>query len=393
MAIFLIDLPPNDMERRLGDALGVYVDAMRYPRGTENQRAAMWLEHIRRRGWQGWRVVEVDAGRRRGRAGPVGGRTEQRAVARRGLRLPRGTRAVVAAAGRPGLATRRPAAPGDRRPDEQLLRVDRAAHSSARAGPRPRRGAGPTAARRPAAKRTSCCPRRRPTARPNRAWRLYRRLGFTDVIRRYHFAGDPRAFAILGRTAAAVTAGPRARPGNGDAPKRHAGSGTMTWCAPALAPPRARGFTARRRRVVAIAMLLLLVPAGDRVPAGQGVAHHLARRPGVRRDRRGGQTEDAQGHRPATRQQQPAVQPEGGGVELRQRRLRGIAGGVLRSDFRRVAAAGQHELRRAGRESVAAPKRQPGDPGRPGGSDLADRFRSRRRADRRLPRRGDLHQR
>ena len=34
---------------------------------------------------------------------------------------------------------------------------------------------------------------------PNRAWRLYRRLGFTDVIRQYHFAGDPRAFAILGR--------------------------------------------------------------------------------------------------------------------------------------------------------------------------------------------------
>jgi ribosomal protein S18 acetylase RimI-like enzyme len=34
----------------------------------------------------------------------------------------------------------------------------------------------------------------------NRAWRLYRRLGFTDVIRGYHFAGDPRAFAILGRS-------------------------------------------------------------------------------------------------------------------------------------------------------------------------------------------------
>src|SRR6202012_1243179 len=27
----------------------------------------------------------------------------------------------------------------------------------------------------------------------NRAWRLYRRLGFTDVIRRYHFAGGPPA--------------------------------------------------------------------------------------------------------------------------------------------------------------------------------------------------------
>ena len=33
----------------------------------------------------------------------------------------------------------------------------------------------------------------------NRAWRLYRRLGFTDIIRGHHFAGDPRAFAILGR--------------------------------------------------------------------------------------------------------------------------------------------------------------------------------------------------
>src|ERR1700722_13765644 len=60
LAIFLIDLLPNDMERRLGDALGVYVDAMRYPRGTENQRAAMWLEHIRRHGWRGVSVVEVE---------------------------------------------------------------------------------------------------------------------------------------------------------------------------------------------------------------------------------------------------------------------------------------------------------------------------------------------
>ncbi|MGC2342662.1 MAG: GNAT family N-acetyltransferase, partial [Mycobacterium sp.] len=61
MATFLINLPPQDMQRRLSDALGVYVDAMRYPRGTENQRAAMWLEHTRRRGWQAVAAVEVDA--------------------------------------------------------------------------------------------------------------------------------------------------------------------------------------------------------------------------------------------------------------------------------------------------------------------------------------------
>ena len=49
------------MQRRLSDALGVYVDAMRYPPGTENQRAAMWLEHTRRRGWQAVAAVEVEA--------------------------------------------------------------------------------------------------------------------------------------------------------------------------------------------------------------------------------------------------------------------------------------------------------------------------------------------
>src|SRR6202171_2075386 len=53
LATFLIDLSPGDMQRRLGDAPAVYVDAMRYPRGTEDQRASMWLEHTRRDGWEG----------------------------------------------------------------------------------------------------------------------------------------------------------------------------------------------------------------------------------------------------------------------------------------------------------------------------------------------------
>lgn len=32
----------------------------------------------------------------------------------------------------------------------------------------------------------------------NRAWRLYRRVGFQDVLRHYHFTGDGRPFGILG---------------------------------------------------------------------------------------------------------------------------------------------------------------------------------------------------
>src|SRR5258705_5405574 len=59
LATFLIDLSPSDMQRRLGDALAVYVDAMRYPRGTEDQRASMWLEHTRRHGWKAVAAVEV----------------------------------------------------------------------------------------------------------------------------------------------------------------------------------------------------------------------------------------------------------------------------------------------------------------------------------------------
>ena len=59
VATFLIDLSPSDMQRRLFEALTVYVDAMRYPRGTEDQRASMWLEHIRRRGWQAVAAVET----------------------------------------------------------------------------------------------------------------------------------------------------------------------------------------------------------------------------------------------------------------------------------------------------------------------------------------------
>lgn len=33
----------------------------------------------------------------------------------------------------------------------------------------------------------------------SRAWRLYRRYGFVDVLRHFYFPGDERAFAVLGR--------------------------------------------------------------------------------------------------------------------------------------------------------------------------------------------------
>ena len=60
MATYLIDMTPADMQRRLPEALNIYVDAMRYPRGTESQRASMWLEHTGRHGWRAVAAVETD---------------------------------------------------------------------------------------------------------------------------------------------------------------------------------------------------------------------------------------------------------------------------------------------------------------------------------------------
>ncbi len=202
MAIFLIDLPPRDMQRRLAEALGVYVDAMRYPRGTENQRAAMWLEHLGRRGWQGVAAVEVDA--------------------------PEAAEAAVAAGGPPaaeladaplvGVAYGYPGAPGQWWQQQVVLGLQRVGSPPQQISqlmssyfeltelhihPRAQgRGLGEALARRLLAGRGEkyvLLSTPETNDEPNRAWRLYRRLGFTDIIRGYHFAGDPRAFAILGR--------------------------------------------------------------------------------------------------------------------------------------------------------------------------------------------------
>jgi len=198
LAIFLIDLLPNDMQRRLNDALAVYVDAMRYPRGTENQRAAMWLEHMRRPGWKAVAAVDV--------AEP--GDPAQ----------PGEPAADLGDAPLLGVAYGYPGAPGQWWQQQVVLGLERGGlppqdiaqlmtsyfeltelHIHPRAQGQ---GLGEALARRLLANRSErnvLLSTPETNGEANRAWRLYRRLGFTDIIRRYHFAGDPRAFAILGR--------------------------------------------------------------------------------------------------------------------------------------------------------------------------------------------------
>ena len=193
MATFLIDLSPGDMQRRLGDALGIYVDAMRYPRGTEDQRASMWLEHTRRRGWTAVAAVEAPEG------SPNAG-VELRTAPMLGV--------AYGYCGAPDQWWQQQVVQGLQRGGTESTRIaelmtsyfeltELHIHPSAQG-----RGLGEALARR------LLLGRHEPhvllstpeiNGEANRAWRLYRRLGFADVIRGYHFAGDPRPFAILGR--------------------------------------------------------------------------------------------------------------------------------------------------------------------------------------------------
>lgn len=195
MATFLIDLPPRDMQRRLGDALAIYVDAMRYPRGTEDHRASMWMEHSRRKGWQAVAAVDGPDGRDGALQSDVLLNAPMIGVAYGYCGAPDQwwQQQVVQGLHRVGADTSRIAELMTSYFELTELHI----HPRAQG-----RGLGEALVRRLLANRGEAhvlLSTPEINGEANRAWRLYRRLGFTDIIRGYHFAGDPRPFAILGR--------------------------------------------------------------------------------------------------------------------------------------------------------------------------------------------------
>lgn len=195
---FLIDLSPGDMKHRLAEALSVYVDAMSYPRGTEGQRASMWLEHTRRRGWRGVAAVDVEEADERQTNLPDAEKLARApllgvAYGYRGAPDQWWQQQVVRGLRHVGLPHTDIATLMGNYFELTELHI----HPDAQG-----RGLGEALARRLLADRAEAhvlLSTPEMDGEPNRAWRLYRRLGFTDVIRGYHFAGDPRAFAVLGR--------------------------------------------------------------------------------------------------------------------------------------------------------------------------------------------------
>ncbi len=182
------------MHSRLSDALAIYVEAMRYPRGTEEQRASMWLEHTRRHGWKAVAAVDADDDGSSDPAALLAAPMLGVAYGYCGAPDQWWQQQVVAGLQRGGADTTRITELMTSYFELTELHIDPRAQG---------RGLGEALTRRLLAGRDEShvlLSTPEINGESNRAWRLYRRLGFTDVIRGYHFAGDPRPFAILGRS-------------------------------------------------------------------------------------------------------------------------------------------------------------------------------------------------
>jgi ribosomal protein S18 acetylase RimI-like enzyme len=175
----LVELGPDDIAERLPEALQVYVSAMGYPPSTARQRRALWMDHVRRPGWRA--VAWIDdsdalAGIAYGYPGAPGQWWYEEV--RRGIRS--------TADGDPRwLADYFELTELHVRPDTQGGGIGESLLRALVAG----------------TDRTQVLlstPEYGGSV-PGRAWRLYRRLGFRDVLREHRFTGDSRPFAVLGR--------------------------------------------------------------------------------------------------------------------------------------------------------------------------------------------------
>jgi ribosomal protein S18 acetylase RimI-like enzyme len=172
-----VELSTDELRSRLYEALAVYVGAMHYPKGTAEQRAPMWLAHMLRADWRcvaalnsEERLVGIAYGYR---GGPGQWWHEQ---VRRGILEHEGTGVAEY-----WLSDYFELTEVHVRPDSQGAGVGEELLRRLLSGVR-------------AANVLLSTPEG-----PSRAWKLYGRLGFVDVLRRYRFTGDPRPFGVLGR--------------------------------------------------------------------------------------------------------------------------------------------------------------------------------------------------
>ena len=187
----VVELNADELAGRLNDALQIYVHAMGYPPSTARQRRALWLDHARRPGWRAVGSVD-ETGTLTGIAYGYSGAPDQWwfEEVRRGLQR--------SDPGRLGwLRDYFELTELHVRPDAQGGGIGERMLRTLLAG---------TDRSIVLLSTPEYAPRR-----PTRAWLLYRRLGFQDVLRDHRFTGDARPFAVLGRDLPLPAAGGAAR--------------------------------------------------------------------------------------------------------------------------------------------------------------------------------------
>jgi ribosomal protein S18 acetylase RimI-like enzyme len=172
-----VELTVDELRARLPEALDIYVTAMRYPPGTAEQRQPMWLAHMLRQDWRCVAAVAEDdalIGISYGYRGAAGQWWHEQV--RRGLLVSAGTAAV------------------ERWMSDYFELTELHVRPDAQGG-----GIGEGMLRHLLSGVTAAATLLSTPEGRTRAWQLYRRVGFEDVLRDYLFAGDPRPFAVLGR--------------------------------------------------------------------------------------------------------------------------------------------------------------------------------------------------
>ncbi|KAA0023132.1 GNAT family N-acetyltransferase [Antrihabitans cavernicola] len=182
----VVDLSVAEFRARLDEALGIYVAAMDYPRGTEHHRAPMWSEHVTRPGWRG---VAATVPGTTGEADRLVGI----AYGYRGAPHQWWHQQVYSGMRRSGWSDNDARSVLDNYVELTELHV----HPSAQGHRLGEALLWRFLDDRPESTALLSTPEI--DGEDNRAWRLYRRLGFRDIIRNFTFTGDSRPFAVLGR--------------------------------------------------------------------------------------------------------------------------------------------------------------------------------------------------
>lgn len=172
----LAELTAAQMRARLDEALQIYVTAMRYPPGTVQYRSPVWRDHMRRSGWRCVGAFEDDAliGIAYGYRGASGQWWHDE--------VQRGLRFVDPALVQRYLTNYFELTELHVHPDRQGRGIGHALLTELLSGVDAPRVLLST------------------PEGPTRAWRLYRRTGFTDLLRNYRFTADSRPFAVLVRS-------------------------------------------------------------------------------------------------------------------------------------------------------------------------------------------------